>query len=357
VPHPALQSFREDTGAPAEGNRRGQKRAVEWLMLKHFVFAREDEPGQAWLSRFAAGRQESEQWYLGTRGTGVPSGTECRSALLSHMPELVPHYDWVCALVGDDERAQQILSHYRPPPEFSACSQAVWFGDGGPALVRNYDFALDVVSARFELTSWAGGKVIAKAQRPWGGCLDGMNQDGLVTSCTFGGSPATGGGFSVILMQRYILETCRDVKEAIAALIRIPIAQSQNITLLDRSGAHATLFLGPERAPAVTTARVCTNHQESVVWPAHAASSQTRARYDTLACRLAEPNMTLQRLVEYLLLPPLYSRRAASPTVYTALYRPAQGEVDYLWPGKRWHQSLDRFVPGEYTHDYGGLIL
>jgi predicted choloylglycine hydrolase len=67
--------------------------------------------------------------------------------------------------------------------------------------------------------------------------------------------------------------------------------------------------------------------------------------------------MTLQRLVECLLLPPLYSRRVASPTVYTALYRPAQGEVDYLWPGKGWHQRLDRFVPGEYTHDYGGLIL
>jgi hypothetical protein len=46
VPHPALQSCREDTVAQAEGSRRGQKRAVAWLMLKHFVFAREDEPGQ-----------------------------------------------------------------------------------------------------------------------------------------------------------------------------------------------------------------------------------------------------------------------------------------------------------------------
>jgi len=83
----------------------------------------------------------------------------------------------------------------------------------------------------------------------------------------------------------------------------------------------------------------------------------TRARYNALARRLAKPDVTLQRLVECLLLPPLYARRAASLPVYTAVYRPAQGEVDYLWPGKRWLQSLDRFVPGEYTHDYGGLIL
>ena len=50
------------------------------------------------------------------------------------MPELMPHYDRVCALVGDDNRALQILSHYRPAPDIVGCSQAVWLGDGGPAL-------------------------------------------------------------------------------------------------------------------------------------------------------------------------------------------------------------------------------
>src|SRR5436190_8677295 len=149
-------------------------------MLKRFVFAREDRPGEAWLARFAAGRDEAERWYLGEGRTGAPAAAECRAALHEHMPELMPHYDRVCALVGDDTRAHQILSHYRPPPIIFGCSQTVWLGDGGPALVRNYDFSLDIVSDRFEATSWAGRKVIAKAQRPWGGCLDGMNKDGLV---------------------------------------------------------------------------------------------------------------------------------------------------------------------------------
>jgi hypothetical protein len=39
-------------------------------------------------------------------------------------------------------------------------------------------------------------------------------------------------------------------------------------------------------------------------------------------------------------------------TAYTAIYRPAQRAVDYVWPGKRWCQSFDAFLPGEYKHDY-----
>jgi predicted choloylglycine hydrolase len=325
-------------------------------MLKRFVFAREDRPGEAWLARFAAGRDEAERWYLGEGRTAPPTAAECRAALRDHMPELMPHYDRVCTLVGDDARAHQILSHYRPPPVIFGCSQAVWLGDGGPALVRNYDFALDIVSDRFEATSWSGRKVIAKAQRPWGGCLDGMNEDGLVVSNTFGGSAAKGRGFSIILMLRYVLETCRRVDEAITALSRIPIAQSHNVTLLDSSGAYATLFLGPDRVPAITADRVCTNHQEQVVWPEHGAMSRTVERHETLAHQLAEPGLTLDRLVESFLAPPLYSRWIGSPTVYTAVYRPAEGRADYLWPGKSWCQRIDRFESGDYTHDYGELI-
>jgi len=325
-------------------------------MLKRFVFACEDRPDVDWLARFVAGRDEAERWYLGKSRAAAPATAECRAALCKHMPELLPHYDRVCALVGDDDRAHQILSHYRPSPVIFGCSQAVWHGDGGPALVRNYDFSLDIVSERFEATSWSGRKVIAKAQRPWGGCLDGMNEDGLVVSQTFGGRPAIGEGFSLLLILRYVLETCRRVKEAVAVLTRIPIAQSQNVTLLDQSGAYATVFLGPDREPAVTADKVCTNHQEHVVWPEHGAMSRTIERNEALARTLVDPGMTLDRLIESFLVPPLYSRWIGSPTVYTAVYRPAEGRVDYLWPGKSWCQSMKKFESGEYTHDYGDLI-
>jgi len=323
---------------------------------KRFIFVREDRPDEAWLARFAAGRVEAERWYLGNGRADPPSSAECRTALRRHMPELVPHYDRVCSLVGDDERGHQILSQYRPPPVVGGCSQAVWLGDGGPALVRNYDFDLDLISDHFEATSWSGREVIAKAQRPWGGCIDGMNEDGLVASLTFGGSPAMGRGFAIILMLRHVLETCRRVDEAVTALSRIPIAQSHNVTLLDRAGAYATLFLGPDRLPAVTTDRVCTNHQEQVVWSEFAARARTVERHEALVSQLAKPGVTLDQLVESFLAPPLYSRWIASPTVYTAVYRPTEKRVDYLWPGRTWCQRIGQFESGEFTHDYGRLI-
>jgi predicted choloylglycine hydrolase len=324
-------------------------------VLKRFVFEREDRPGSAWLARFSAGRAEAERWYLGEGPVDAPTAAECRGALNRHMPELVPHYDRACALVGDDELAHRILSHYRPAPLLFGCSQAIWLGAGGPALVRNYDFPLDVVSDRFEATSWSGRQVIAKAQRPWGGCIDGMNEDGLAASLT--ATPGRAGrGFSVILVLRYVLETCRHVDEAIAALIRIPIALPQNVTLLDRAGEYATVFLGPDRTPAVSKLRACTNHQETVASPQSIAMTSSVERQRTLLQSLDDPATTLPDLIAQFLAPPLYSRRRESPTVYTAVYRPGEGRVDYLWPGRTWRQSFGWFEAGEYTHDYGELV-
>ena len=65
--------------------------------------------------------------------------------------------------------------------------------------------------------------------------------------------------------------------------------------------------------------------------------------------------MTLHDLIARFLEPPLYSRRSKFTTAYTAVYRPAEGQVDYIWPGKIWHQRIGQFNPGEYTHDYGEL--
>jgi predicted choloylglycine hydrolase len=325
-------------------------------VFKRFIFAHEDRPGEAWLARFIAGREETERWYLG-QNIAAPTAAQCRAALREHMPELIPHYDRVCALVGGDDMVHRMLSQYRPPPVIAGCSQAVWLGSGGPALVRNYDFPLDVVTDRFEATAWSGRTVIAKAQRPWGGCLDGMNEDGLVASMTFGGSRATGRGFSIILMLRYVLETCRIVDEAVAALTRIPVAMSHNVMLLDRSGAHATLFVGPDRAPAVSRMLASTNHQETAPHFPSAVTTRSVERQEVLLGLLDDPDMTLPDLIVRFLEPPLYSRRAGFPTVYTAVYRPTEGQVDYLWPGMSWRQRIGAFASGEYTHDYGALVL
>lgn len=320
-------------------------------MFKRFIAAREEQPGADWLSRFIAGRAEAESWYFGEGTASPPTLEDCRASLREHMPELVPHYDQVCALVGDDDLAHRILSHYRPAPSSFGCSQLVWLGEGGPALVRNYDYPLEVVSDRFELTGWSGRKVISKSQRPWGGCLDGMNEDGLVASVTFGGIHAQARGFSIILMIRYVLETCSRVKEAVEALCRIPVALSQNVTVLDRSGEYATLFLGPGRSPIVSKLKACTNHQAVAE-----ASPDSVERQRVMLEALAEPSISLEELIGLFLQAPLYSRQARSPTVYTAVYRPSEGQVEYIWPGMNWCHRFDRFNPGEYTHDYGELV-
>ena len=228
-------------------------------MQKCFVAIREDTPGSAWRERFVEGRAEAEAWYRGTGRAPPPTAAECRAQLQRHMPELLGPYERVCALVGEDALAPQILSQFRPPPLPCGCTQAVWLGADGPALVRNYDYPLDVVSDHFESTRWFGREVISKGQRPWGGCLDGMNGDGLVASVTFGGSPVQGLGFSIILVVRYILETCSHVSEAVAALCRIPLALSQNVTVLDKTGTYApTVYRAVYRPAALTV---------DYVWP------------------------------------------------------------------------------------------
>lgn len=318
------------------------------MIRKRFVAAREARPGAAWHARFSAGRAEAEAWYRGQGRAPPAAAADCRAALRAHMPELRALYDAACARVGDNPLAHAILSHWRPPPAAHGCTQAVWHGPDGPALVRNYDFAPATVTGRFESSAWFGREVIAAAQRPWGGCLDGMNADGLVASLTAGGTSAMGEGFAVTLMLRYVLETCATVDAAARTLARIPIAQAQNVTLLDRTGASATVFLGPGRPPAISRAPVCANHQDDPALPA----TFSRARAAAAQAALDDPAMTLPALTQRFLQPPLHVRGTVAPTVYTAVYRPAQGRVAYLWPGKLWRQSLGGFRPGVYEHLY-----
>jgi len=325
-------------------------------MQKCFVSIREDTPGSAWRKRFVAGRVEAEAWYRGTGRGAPPTEVECKAQLQHHMPELLGPYDRVCALVGEDDLAPQILSQFRPPPLPHGCTQAVWLGDDGPALVRNYDYPLDVVSDHFESTRWFGREVISKGQRPWGGCLDGMNADGLVASMTFGGSPAQGLGFSIILVVRYILETCSRVSDAVAALCRIPVALSQNVTVLDKTGAYATVFLSPERAPSVSRTLACANHQDSSVSTALPKNLvRSMARQQAALNALEGSGATLAKLAQTFLTAPIYSRDASSPTVYSAVYRPDALSVDYVWPGNVMTQRIGSFRPGQYVHDFGAL--
>ena len=323
---------------------------------KTFVAVDEPRPGTAWQRHFETGWPSVKAWYLKEGLASRPTPAEGRDALTRHMPELLAIYDGLCDLAGTDEVAHRMLSGYNPPPVVAACSAAAWTRRGGPALVRNYDFDVAFTTGCIESTRWLGRRVIAMREAAWG-CLDGMNEDGLVVSLTFGGRLAQGRGFAMPLVLRYVLETCRTVGEAVATIARIPVSMAQNVLVLDGSGRLATVFVGADRDAAVSAEAVCTNHQETVVWPEFAVASRTLERHACLAARLGDPAMTLDALVAGMLAPPLYALDGTRgfATVYTAVYRPAEGMVDYVWPGRRWRQSFDHFDAGTYTHRYVAL--
>lgn len=79
------------------------------------------------------------------------------------------------------------------------------------------------------------------------------------------------------------------------------------------------------------------------------------ARQQAAICALDGSGATLAKLTETFLTTPIYSRESSSPTVYSAVYRPAALTVDYLWPGKVMTQRIGSFRPGQYAHDYGAL--
>ena len=77
------------------------------------------------------------------------------------------------------------------------------------------------------------------------GLLDGLNEDGLAASLTFGGSREVGTGFGISIVMRYLLETCTTVAEALSVLDRVPVHMAYNVTVLDAAGGRRRRSSGP----------------------------------------------------------------------------------------------------------------
>jgi predicted choloylglycine hydrolase len=294
-------------------------------------------------------------WYLKEGRAKRPELATCRRALERHMPELVPVHERLVGLAGGDELAARVLSLYRPPGFVVGCSQGAWTRAGGPVLVRNYDYPADRLEGIVYLTKWGARRVIGMRDCLWG-LLDGINDAGLAISLTFGGRRDVGRGFAIPLVLRYVLETCDTVAQARAALARIPVHAPQNLTLLDRSGEYLTAYVGPGRRPEFRVLAATTNHQGTVEWPEYADAIRTVERERCVLDLLGDQQMTAERFVESFLEPPLRSTSYSQGfgTLYTAAYFPAEGRVEYRWPGAVWHQSFDRFQPGTRTQTLAG---
>ncbi len=292
------------------------------------------------------------RWWLSEGDMARPSYHECRTAIREHMPEMLELYDQLVELAGGGDQAARFLSLYSPPPYLAGCSQAVWPGDER-LLVRNYDYdprAFDAVLLR---TNWLGHRVLGMSDCLIG-LLDGINDEGLTASLTFGGRRVVGKGFGIPIVLRYILQTCSRVDEAVAVLQRIPCHMAYNVTLLDRMNTHKTVYVSPDRPATVTDAAVATNHQHEVEWSDHARVTASVEREAILLENLLRHASSEQKFISAFQRPPLYSLSfdRGFGTLYTAIYRPLAATLDLQWPGISWQHSLNEFSGGVRKIEY-----
>ena len=311
----------------------------------------EDGPGDAIAEHLAQAWPAFRRWWYEGANTR-PDAAEARMRLEQYMPELVPAWQRLTAMLPGDPDAGAALALWNPPPFLTGCSQAAVL-PGGPALVRNYDWDYRLFDAVVARTSYTGGRVLGMLDCLWG-LLDGINDAGLAISLTFGGRPQVGEGFGIPLVIRYVLETCRNTGEAMRALRRIPVHMSYNVTALDREGARATAYLAPDRPAHITGLAVATNHQEQVEWAPYVAAIRSVERRKHLEDLLAAGS-SAEDVVAACLRPPLYATRfhEGFGTLYTAEYRPAEGRARYHWPNVTWEHSLDKLGPDSVRIDLG----
>ena len=299
----------------------------------------EHEPGDRVREQLAATWPAFHRWWREGANTR-PTTRQARSRLEQHMPELVPTWERLTTMIPGSPDAGAALALWNPPPFLTGCSQAAVL-DGGPALIRNYDWDHRLFDAVVAKTAYTGRRVLGMLDCLWG-LLDGINDAGLAVSLTFGGRPEVGEGFGIPLVIRYVLEVCGTVDEAVQVLRRVPVHMSYNVTLLDSHGRWATAYVAPDRPPRVTDRMVATNHQGSVEWAPYATAIRSVEREQQLEGLLAH-GAGVADLIEACLRPPLYATRFhhGFGTLYTAEYRPGDGIVRYHWPQRGWEQSLD----------------
>jgi len=326
------------------------------LLNLTFTAMEEALPGARWAARFQQMWPAYQRWWLSQGERARPTYAVSRHAISMHMPELLGLYDELAELAGGSDQAARFLSIYSPPPYLAGCSQAVWRGDS-PMLVRNYDYHPDAFDGLVLSTAWLGRRVVGLSDCMIG-LLDGINEDGLAVSLTFGGRKTVGSGFGIPLVLRYILQTCSTAAEATRVLQRIPCHMAYNVTVLDRAGHYRTVYVGPDRQPVVTNAAATTNHQHKMertdIARASARSSVEREAF--LLERLEQASEPPERFIAAFLRPPLYSLNydQGFGTLYTAVYRPESCSLELRWPGLNWPLRLNEFREGVQQISYHG---
>jgi predicted choloylglycine hydrolase len=150
---------------------------------------------------------------------------------------------------------------------------------------------------------------------------------------------------------RYVLETCESTAAAQETLARLPYSLAHNLTVVDREGEVLTAYLSPDREPIFRAFPAATNHQGIVEWPEQAKATRTVEREQCIVRALEDDSETAEGFADGFLRAPLFSTAYESGwgTLYTAIYRPVDGVVDYRWPTHTWRLGFESFVQAEHT--------
>lgn len=301
----------------------------------------EPRPGARWKALFDAVWPAYRTWYLSEGRVARPKRSAAAEQLQRHMPELVGTWQSMVALAHNDELAATMLTLWDAPKFLPGCSQAALV-HGSPALIRNYDYSPDLFERVVYSSAFAGQRVIGTSDCLWG-LLDGMNESGLAVSLAFGGRPGSAPGFASPLVLRYLLEVTANVEEAKAVLSRLPVSMSYNFTMVDAKGQACTAFVAPRQPPEFSTSPVATNHRGTAPeYPEHARRFHSVERQQhLLAAVTAQP--AVDELAAAFLKKPIFNDEydQAFGTLYTAVYRPTAGTVEYRWPNDTWIRSFD----------------
>ena len=306
---------------------------------------------EKWSTLFADLWPGYQKWFLHESIGARKTYTAGLKALRGHMPELVAVYESLCELAGGHDLPARFLSSWSPPAYLSGCSQLAVETADGPVLIRNYDYAPHLCEGTFVCSSWLGRKIVASQDCLWG-ALDGMNEDGLAVSLTFGGRQVVGRGFGAPLILRYALETCATVAEAVEAIGSVPSHMAYNFTAVDRAGSVSTLSVAPAEKPVLRSQRYAVNHQDDVSWSDYLTFSRSFDRERVLQ-KLSRGNGRMSRadLFDAFLSPMLFSTayHRGFGTLYTSAYLPLSGSSIFLWPDLAIEQSFDEFSEHRFS--------
>jgi len=311
------------------------------------------EPGTKWLEMVKEFWPSYQTWLNTQEQYTPPALAEAQYALNTFMPEIYPIYARLCKLLNADVALATFLTGFKLPAYINGCSQAVYQKNGITQIIRNNDYHPDLLEGVFLLSNFNGNKVMGMSDCLFG-LLDGVNDKGLSVSLSFGGRKEVGYGFGIPFILRYVLETCDTVKEAVAALKRVPSHMSYNVMAADKAGKHQLIYVAPDKETVSSNLPYTTNHQEKVEWKKHARFNQTLERSQFLKHLLDNKEAGINELIYAFLEPPLFNMAYGSGfgTLYTAIYNPVDGMAQLLWKDDVMHQSFDNFKEMEKSIIY-----